>query len=131
MIFVDTGAWFASIVPSDSDHATASSWLSGNTEPLLTTDYVVDETLTLLKARGEITRALRLGDAFFNGSLATVYYLTETDIALAWETFQRFLDKDWSFTDCASKVVIEKLHLTHAFAFDRHFRQFGTVTIVP
>ncbi len=33
MIFVDTGAWFASIVPSDSDYAAAVSWLSSNSEP--------------------------------------------------------------------------------------------------
>jgi predicted nucleic acid-binding protein len=131
MIFVDTGAWFASVVPSDSDYAAAVSWLSGNAEPLLTTDYVVDETLTLLKVRGEHSRALKLGAEFFSGALATVYYLTETDIAQTWETFQRFSDKDWSFTDCASKVIIEKLNLKYAFAFDRHFRQFGTVSVIP
>jgi predicted nucleic acid-binding protein len=28
MIFVDTGAWFASIVPSDSDHQNAILWLT-------------------------------------------------------------------------------------------------------
>ncbi len=27
MIFVDTGAWFASVVPSDSDHSAAKAWL--------------------------------------------------------------------------------------------------------
>ena len=51
MILVDTGAWFASVVPSDIDHASASQWLNQNAEPLLTTDYIVDETLTLLRAR--------------------------------------------------------------------------------
>lgn len=131
MIFVDTGAWFASVVPSDSDYASASTWLSRNTEPLLTTDYVIDETLTLLKVRGETSRALRLGEEFFRGSLATVYYLTDADVDQTWETFRQYSDKDWSFTDCASRVVIEKFHLTHAFAFDRHFRQFGTITVVP
>lgn len=49
MIFVDTGAWFAAVVPSDPDHEAASQWLSQNSEPLLTTDYVIDETLTLYK----------------------------------------------------------------------------------
>lgn len=131
MIFVDTGAWFASIIPSDADHAAASRWLSQNAEPLITTDYVVDETLTLLRSRGELSRALQLGEAFFSDTLATVYYLTEADILLAWKTFQDFSDKEWSFTDCTSKVVMERLNLTHAFALDRHFRQFGTVTVLP
>lgn len=51
MIFVDTAAWFASVVPSDSEHQKAILWLTNNTESLLTTDYVIDETLTLLRAR--------------------------------------------------------------------------------
>ena len=131
MIFVDTGAWFAAAVPSDPDHSAASRWLAGNTEPLLTTDYIVDETLTLLRARGERTRALLLGEGFFNAPLAEIYTLDETDIALAWEVFSRFDDKDWSFTDCTSKVVIERLSIQQAFAFDHHFSQFGTVHVVP
>ena len=131
MIFVDTGAWFAAVVPADSDHLAASAWLANNAEPLVTTDYVVDETLTLLRARGERRRSLLLGEGFFNARLAEVYTLTETDIALAWEVFKRFDDKDWSFTDCTSKVVLDRLGIRQAFAFDRHFKQFGTVEIVP
>jgi len=131
LILVDTGAWFASVVPSDADHALASDWLRMNAEPLVTTDYIVDETLTLLRARGEETRAFRLGEAFFRGTLAAVYYLTEADIRSAWETFQKFSDKKWSFTDCTSKVIIEKLNLKYAFAFDHHFHQFGTVMVLP
>ncbi|YAF95360.1 MAG: type II toxin-antitoxin system VapC family toxin [Nodularia sp. CChRGM 3473] len=131
MIFVDTGAWFASVVPSDSDHSKASTWLSQNTQPLLTTDYVVDETLTLLKTRREGQRAMILGNAFFAGNLATIYYLTEEDIQQTWQVFHQFSDKNWSFTDCSSKVVIQKLRLTQAFAFDHHFHQFGSVNVVP
>lgn len=131
MIFVDTGAWFASVVPSDPDHVAAARWLSQNGEPLLTTDYVVDETLTLLQRRGEIARARRLGEQLFDNKLASVSYVTEADIIHAWQVFRQFTDKKWSFTDCTSKVVIEKLNLTYAFAFDRHFRQFGKVIVVP
>jgi predicted nucleic acid-binding protein len=131
VIFVDTGAWFASVVPSDPDHAAAVLWVSQNHEPLLTTDYVVDETLTLLQRRGEKARARSLGEQFFNHTLASISYLSEADIGKAWEIFLQYTDKEWSFTDCASKVVIEKLNLTHAFAFDRHFRQFGGVIVVP
>ena len=48
MIFVDTGAWFASVMPSDREHQAAVQWLSQNIQPFITTDYVIDETLTLL-----------------------------------------------------------------------------------
>ncbi len=40
MIFVDTGAWFASIVPTDANHERAAIWLENNTEILFTTDYM-------------------------------------------------------------------------------------------
>ena len=102
-----------------------------NTQPLLTTDYIVDETLTLLRARGQTTRSIALGEAFFSGQLARLYYLTEADIQLTWQVFSRFSDKEWSFTDCSSKVIIEKFKLTEALSFDDHFRQFGSITIVP
>lgn len=49
MIFVDTGAWFAALVPTDASHRAATDFLKSNDEPLLTTDYVVDELLTTIK----------------------------------------------------------------------------------
>jgi predicted nucleic acid-binding protein len=131
MILVDTGAWFASSVPWDPDHASAARWLAQNTEPLLTTDYIVDETLTLLRVRGERRRALRSVDDLFLGQVASLYFLTDDDIRETWRLFVRYSDKDWSFTDCTSKVVIEKLRITTTFAFDHHFHQFGTVQVVP
>jgi predicted nucleic acid-binding protein len=105
--------------------------MTANTGPLLTTDYVIDETLTLLRARGERTRAIAFGLDVFSGKLATIHYLSPADIAVAWDVFRRFADKDWSFTDCTSKVVLESLGSVTAFSFDQHFRQFGTVTVVP
>lgn len=131
MIFVDTSAWFAAVVPSDPDYSQATLWLADNSEPLLTTDYVIDETLTLLRARGERRRAMLLGENFFESSMTEIYFLTENDIRQAWSVFWQFDDKGWSFTDCASKVVMEQMNIREAFAFDHHFRQFGSVRVVP
>ncbi len=131
MIFVDTGAWFAAFVPNDADHSAADAWLETNTDLLVTTDYVIDELLTLMKMRGEFQRALRVGAALFTEEIAQVVWVLPEDIAHAWETFQRYHDKGWSFTDCVSRVVMQRLGIQQAFAFDAHFRQFGTVTILP
>lgn len=131
MIFVDTGAWFASVAPWDADHRAAADWFRRNREPLLTTDYIVDETLTLLRSRGEAARALALGQQFFAGTIATVHRLTESEIRQTWDVFRRYSDKAWSFTDCTSKVILENFGLTQAFAFDHHFTQFGSITVVP
>ncbi len=131
MIFVDTGAWFALVVPTDPDHHAAVAWFGSNRELVCTSEYVVDETLTLLRARGEPTRSLALGRLFFAGRIALVHHLSQTDVLEAWQVFERFSDKAWSFTDCTSKVLMERLRITYAFAFDAHFRQFGGVTVFP
>jgi predicted nucleic acid-binding protein len=62
VIFVDTSTWFAGCVTADSNHQSAKA-VFASTDPrlLFTTDYVLDETLTLLKARGENSRALDIG----------------------------------------------------------------------
>jgi uncharacterized protein len=131
MIFVDTGAWFASVVPWDANHAAAVAWWSQNQETLITTDYILDETLTLLRVRKESVRALALGEQLFTQQLAELYLLQAADLHEAWRVFRAFADKQWSFTDCTSKVAMETLGLKTAFAFDQHFRQFGTVQVVP
>lgn len=130
-MFVDTGGWFAYVVPDDPEHQTANDLLTADNGPFLTTDYVIDETLTLLVARGHKQRAVAFGLMAFSGVLAEIHYLTRAEIAAGWDVFQRYTDKEWSFTDCTSKVVIESLGIAQAFSFDHHFRQFGTVAVVP
>ncbi len=80
-----------------------------------------------LRARAEEASANRLGTPLFAGEIAQIIYLREDDILAAWQIFRTYNDKEWSFTDCTSSVVMEKLGLTHAFAFDQHFRQFGNL----
>ena len=131
-IFVDTGAWFSMVVTSDADHNSITDCFAlFETDALVTTDYVIDETLTLLRARGYDQRAQMLGEAFFANSLAEVCYLDETQVRATWEVFRLYQDKNWSFTDCSSKVVMESLNVTKAISLDPHFRQFGTVEVFP
>jgi predicted nucleic acid-binding protein len=131
MVLVDTSAWYAATIPSDPDHQAAVRWLDGNRESLVTTDYVVDETLTLLRVRGHAARAQELGAELFQESRAALHYLTREEIEAAWQVFRVYADKEWSFTDCTSKVMMERLGITTAFAFDHHVRQFGSMTVVP
>ena len=86
-IFVDTGAWFARFVPTDPDHPAAKVWLDGNTSPLITTDYIVDELLTLLKVRGEYQRALEIGPNLFGAAVCDLEWVTPADVDKAWQVF--------------------------------------------
>jgi predicted nucleic acid-binding protein len=128
-IFVDTGAWFAWLVPTDPDHPAARDWFERNTHRLVTTDYVVDELLTVLKMQS--ISALEIGPALFNGDVCDLEWVNQADVKNAWQVFSTYRDKRWSFTDCVSRAVMERLGITTAAAFDEHFRQFGMVTVVP
>src|SRR5512135_1810757 len=105
-VFIDTGAWFARFVPTDPDYAAAKSWLDSNTQSLITTDYVVDELLTLLQIRGEYRRALEIGPRILHGEVCDLEWVTPLDVEEAWNVFSTYQDKGWSFTDCVSRVVM-------------------------
>lgn len=131
VIFVDTGAWFARYVQEDVDYRAATAWFSQIPDALATTDYVIDELLTLLKARGYANVAFAVGELLFSGVACHVEHVTSADVANAWGVFSAYRDKAWSFTDCVSRTVMKRLGIKIACAFDVHFRQFGDVQVVP
>lgn len=95
------------------------------------TDYVIDETLTLLRARGEHVKALALGRQFFDLGLTNIHFIDADLLRSAWQTFRDHPEHRWSFTDCTSKVVMELLHVRKALCLDNHFREFGAIQLVP
>lgn len=129
-IFVDTGAWFASLVPADRNHLKVVAFLQHNPLPLVTTDYIIDETLTLLRARGEAAKAVRLGRQLMDLQIANVVHVTPQIFSKAWELFRDQPARWWSFTDCTSKVVMDERHLRQALSLDRHFAEFGVIDVL-
>ena len=128
---VDTSAWFALFVPTDPAHQVVKTALTTTRTRLLTTDYIQDEVLTLLRARGQSYRAPEAWNLLHTAHLVTLIHLSPDDLEAAWDIFRQFSDKDWSFTDCTSKHIIDAYSIPLACSLDQHFRQFGTVTIVP
>lgn len=131
MTFVDTGAWVALFVEVDVHYSAAQRWLDSNNDRLVTSDYVADEVLTLINARYRRQTALQVGEALVGQRLAELLFLTEEDFGRAWEIFRSHSDKAWSFTDCTSLALMQRLGITRAFAFDRHFSQMQGIRRVP
>ncbi len=46
-----------------------------------------------------------------------------------WDVLQQSLDKEWSWVDVSSFVVMRRLNLTEAFTSDHHFLQAGFVRV--
>lgn len=103
MVFIDTGAWFALHVPTDPNHHRAVDWMQDNEQPLVTSDYVVDETLTLLCVRREPRRAIEVGRLLLESGLIRVHHVAPDEFHRAWILFQRMYAAGWSFTDCTAK----------------------------
>ncbi len=89
------------------------------------TDYVIDETTTLLKARG----LAHLVPALFATLQSSVACQIHWMDAARFETTRRFflkhMDQAWSFTDCASFCVMKELRIREALTKDHHFDQAG------
>jgi len=135
VIFVDTGAWFAVAVKKDPDHNAAVRWLRRNRERLITTDYVLAETATLIRARDKTTRghrlAVRVASSLLRQESALLEKVTEGDLAVALDVFRKYSDHMFSFVDCTSFVVMGRLGITQAFAFDDHFDAYPGIRRVP
>jgi hypothetical protein len=135
VIFVDTGAWFAVAVKNDPDHSAAMRWLSANREPLVTTDYVLAETATLIRMRDKTARghrlALRVAASILRQQSAVLQNVTPADLQKALQIFREYSDHLFSFVDCTSFAVMERLGITHAFAFDSHFDEYPGLIKVP
>jgi len=127
-LFVDTAGWMACADAADPAHEDACAARDSALEQsivLVTTDYVVDETLTLIRKR--------LG----HKAAGTWWQQVEASTRLRWEwigepragrarsLFFHHHDKDFSFTDCTSFVVMRELKIRQALTTDAHFRQMG------
>ena len=121
MIFVDTSAWFAFFVPTDPNHQRIREWIVAQGQPALTTDYCIDETLTLLAFRREQMRSIEAGRELFERGIARIHFVTPEQVSRAWIYFQQRAAAGWSFTDCTSLVAISELDIRKAAALHPHF----------
>jgi len=120
-IFADTSGWYALVDESDPDHPRARDWFKQNRLPLITTDYILDEVLTLIRTSLEHRKAVEFGEKLLASRLAQLISVTKEDKERAWAIFQRYDDKVLSFTDCTSFAVMERLEIDTAFTVDHDF----------
>ena len=135
MIFVDSGAWIALSNRRDPYHEKAVviyTTLKQQKERLLTTDYVIDETVTRLRYDWNHSGAVEFLDFIKRAKEATeeavALTVAEIDSALfqeAEQLFRQYNTARLSFTDCTSFVVCQQHNISEAFAFDQHFPMMG------
>ena len=127
-LFVDTSAWVALNDLTDQHHAVAVEKLArirSEKVELVTSDYILDETLTLIRMRTFHQAAIAFGDILMKSGVASMVSISDEVRSAAFELFKKYDDKDLSYTDCTSFALMKRLKVQTAFTFDGHFQQVG------
>lgn len=127
-IFIDTAFFKAFLDPKDDFHKDAIIiWkrLRKQHTKFITTNFVLDESFTLIRIRCKLPAAIKLRYLLHRYSLAiSVVRVDVSDEARVWDWFEN----DWrhlSYTDCTSFAVMKRLELTEVATFDQHFAKAG------
>ncbi len=127
-LFIDTAGWMSMADESDLSHVDAlqarDEWLEQG-GIFVTTDYVIDETLTLIRIRLGFEAVEIWWEQISGSSRLQIEWIgsDRAEKALGW--FFRWHDQAFSFTDCTSFVVMRELRLKKALTGDKHFLTAG------
>ncbi len=131
MIFVDTGAWIALFNQRDQFHHDAVvvfNDLQQQRMRFLTTDYVIDETVTRLRYDTNHTLTvdfLNRIEFLEETEILTIAKIDKNVFEAAKGLFCQYDSVQLSFTDCTSFEICRVNNIREAFAFDQHFPIMG------
>jgi len=123
-LFIDTWGWLVLADSKDPAHQRAVATRRLH-RAFVTTDYVLDETITRLFARCPFALAQTFVEGVFNAREAGVLaieLITPGRFDQAWKLRLRYRDKPQiSFTDLTSFVVMTELRIPDVLTSDSHF----------
>jgi len=121
-LFLDTSAFVALVDRKDRNHGAAKQILktaARRRRPLVTSTYVLDETVTLLRFKLGHDAAVEFGERLTTTTWCRTVEVDPDLRAMAWQIFVQYQDQMFSFTDCTSFALMRAMGLTEAFSFDR------------
>lgn len=124
MIFLDTSAIYALVDATDRNHAYARQLFERILQEqtsVVTHNYVVIESIALLHRRLGVAKAVAFEETTRNFEVVWIDQETHRQALQRWAKGRRTL----SFVDHVSFVVMERLHIDTAFAFDSDFVAAG------
>ena len=127
-VFLDSAYLIALEDDRDQSHEAASRhWrgLTGAMPRIVTTTFVLTETVTFFKTRGRHQKAVDLGHLLMSSSWIQLVHVDRSLLLETWDYLVRRADKACSLTDCVSFVLMARLGLRTALTFDHHFVQAG------
>lgn len=131
--FIDSSGFFALLCADDAQHKAAQAWFDNfrsRSGSAVTTDYILDETATLLKARGGGHRLAGFFQLVADSSAIRIEWMHPVRFTKAANFLLRHADHTYSFTDCVSFAVMRELRLTDALTTDKHFSEAGFTALL-
>jgi uncharacterized protein len=126
MRFADTSFWVALAARRDGHHRDASALWSSETRAVVVSNHVAGETWTFLRRRAGQAVAMQ-ALAVFRSNRVTLIHVSERDEEEAWNWLRRHDERMYSFVDATSFVVMRRLRIREALAFDSDFAAAGFV----
>ena len=128
-LFVDTWGWLVLADRKDPSHSLAvqcyERYTAGSGR-IVTSNFVLDETFTLLFNRRPFAEAHRFSKGLLDSPSIAVEVVTESRFSKAFALRSKFADKPRiSFTDLSSMAIMTELRLTDVLTADSHFTQVG------
>lgn len=132
MIFVDTSFWVALRNRADGLHDQARELLTLHGEAgLVTSNQVRGETWTFLRRRAGLRSAVGFLDAVQSSPRLKVVTAAPDQEAEALRWLRRHDEREFSFVDATSFVVMKAMRMTEALAFDGDFSAAGFRELRP
>ena len=75
--------------------------------------------------------AVRVASSILGQQSAVLQNVMAVDRQKALQIFRDYSDHLFSFVDCTSFAVMERLGIIQAFAFDSHFDEYGGLVRIP
>ena len=126
MIFIDTSAFIALTFPLDIFHSQANGWWKKNEkESFITSNIVIIEALGWIRYKGGKKVAIEVGERMYSGEGINIIKVSPEDEKNSWKLFKKLDGKGISMVDCTSFVVMKRLKIKKAFAFDSDFKKAG------
>lgn len=132
-VFQDSSAYAALLDRRDENHAAARRIVGAISQAqyrLVTTNVILIEAHALILSNMSSEFARQFLRNVQSGNTLIVR-VRARDEQRAQEVLFRYTDKDWSFADATSFVVMERLGMRYAFTFDSDFAQYGFTVLIP
>lgn len=124
-VFIDSSVLFLFAGPSSTQRKYIHDYLLQEHPPLITTNIVVAETLSLITKRINKHTGIQFLEIIEKSQILKIIYANETLTQTALRLYRKYTDKDFDLIDATSFVLCKERKIKQVLTLDKHFSQMG------